>query len=320
MIKLTTLLKKSILREDDDFDLSDNPLVPQKGRALERVFLRNNPIVTLQVGRKKVSGHGKIYDYGQLPTPRTFVQEESQYWDDSYTSYEERMYERFLWAVDSKKPRGNNIADFFNITWTKVALFKRFRLYDDNSGNFHFNYEGAALKGVNDEGIEFILTMEYKGADVSLITATGKVSLLSMPTDLTDASPARLQNLKQKLFPDKNAKQDKVPNVRTFTQAPDAKIVKMRFGNRIRREGPGIEGSYEDLKKYLTFTSQENLTAAAKRWNITWKNMIIYDEGGDTLFSVLGTDRGGQYYMWDRAGHGQGSYSKLRGPLLRTEL
>ncbi len=92
--------------------------------------------------------------------------------------------------------------------------------------------------------------------------------------------------------------------------------VSMQFGKRIKREGPGIKGTYDELKNKLSKVSRSNADTVAQKLGITWDNMIIYtvfgtDDQPTTLFAIHGIDKDGKEYMYDRAGIGAGGYSKL---------
>ncbi len=98
--------------------------------------------------------------------------------------------------------------------------------------------------------------------------------------------------------------------------------VSLEFGKRIKRGGYGVKGTYDELKDRLSRSSRENTDGLMDRLGITWNEMIIYHPtfndihlgkrvSTNKLFAILGTDESGKQYMYDRAGHGQGAYSKL---------
>ena len=98
--------------------------------------------------------------------------------------------------------------------------------------------------------------------------------------------------------------------------------VSFEFGKRIKRGGYGVKGTYDELKDRLSRSSRENTDGLMDRLGITWNEMIIYHPtfndihlgkrvSTNKLFAILGTDGSGKQYMYDRAGHGGGAYSKL---------
>ena len=92
------------------------------------------------------------------------------------------------------------------------------------------------------------------------------------------------------------------------------KEVSMTFG-RITRGGPGIEGTYDELKKHLSAVSERNAETVQEKLNLKWDRMIIYVaySGADvtTLFAIHGTDENGKEFMYDRGGVGAAGYSKI---------
>lgn len=330
MIKLGQILHEIRLREDDDFDLSDNPLdVDTKEKAeaeksrTERRFERQNPVSVFKTGKKSIRGYGEIYDVNNPPQAEDILEKDLDFIAADELRYSTKTLKQDIAGFKDTHRAYNVIAKFFGITWERFGIFKEphFNVYSkhplDGDVEYYLSKRLSyyfVLEGTDEKGTKYLFNERFN----TLVTPEGK-AVISQP-HLLGSSKYDLYNQKiiAKLFPSSqqgDKAKEKPKSIRKVLDDPNLDTVQLNFGTRIKRGGPGIKGKYNDLKDYLTIASQQNLINTMEEKGITWDDMIIYREYGDTLFAVLGKDKEGKDYMFDRAGHGQGSYSKLRGPL-----
>lgn len=330
MIKLAQILQEIRLIEDDDFDLSDNPLdLDTKEKAegekyrTERSFEQQNPIKSLKTGKKSVRGYGEIFNIDNPPSAEDVIQKDLDFISRDDIYYTTKGLKDDLSSIRNANQNFNIIAKFFGITWERFGIFKEphFNVYSRHPSDSDVEYYLSkrlnyyfVLEGTDEKGTKYIFNERFN----TLLTPEGK-AVISQP-HILGSSKYDLYNQKiiAKLFPSSqqgDKSKEKPKSIRKVLDDPNLDTVQLNFGTRIKRGGPGIRGKYNDLKDYLSIASQQNLVNTMEENGITWDDMIIYREYGDTLFAVLGKDKEGREYMFDRAGHGQGSYSKLRGPL-----
>jgi len=323
MIKLIELLK-----EVEDFDLSDNPAPISTEKTLKRKFEAEVPIVKLNIGNSHIKGHGEIFRINNLPNPQTYFEKDLKRFfppelqQGSWrVGYQEMHLSDFEDQVQKGEPK--DITEFLGITWEECMIEKTYTVksYEDEhpmGGNLIIDFSYSFyIKGHTKDGDEVIVTPAETRSfqkPFRVLTDDGDVVIKR-----NLKNPEYREAILAALFPKKHAKPNiqkgslDIRHILDFTN--DEVYLKFR---RIKRGGPGIKGNYNDLKKYLSSTSQKNLESYSE--NIKWDDMIIYRELGDTLFAVIGTDKAGQYYMYDRAGHGGGGWSKLIGPVSKDKL
>jgi hypothetical protein len=335
MIKLTNILRE--LREDDDFDLSDNPVVGSSEKALKRRFEREVPIVRLEIGDAYIDSRGEIFDLDNLPDPTTYAEKDLVrfYPPDYFTDiYRVPLFEAelrdFIDNVQKGEPK--DITQFLGATWDKCMITKEYKIesygLEDTQISVRLDYD-FYLKGRTKDGDEIILTPNESYGFQKPFKVLSEKGEVVIKHSLKNEDYRK--SILAALFPGKYEKPDELKANFNIRQILDftRKKVGIIFG-RVKRGGPGIIGKYDDLKKYLTTTSQKRLQDysdgfrngglfddpdSGEYLEIKWDDMIIYREEGDTLFAVLGKDQFGRKWMCDRAGHGSGSYTKLRGPL-----
>lgn len=330
---------RDILKELEDLDLGDNPLTPRRGSSIAKKIDSNlNKVlkpISLKAGKHSIKGNGILInlhntDSKELNSFRSTIQELEKLYKN-YQNYGTNSSTQFLTTLNKientiTKIEQNEYLSFLkdavDFTFDEFAVLLNPKLDMSESGDILFYVDlnpKFVVKGHDKEDNDYMyITEPYERTNPILITPEAKVKL---PIDFEFHANKKNVTYKKtlaKLFPDKFGSEYEKPevNIRDLIKS-QGEEVHIDFGKRIRRGGIGIKGNYQDLKKYLTPTSQQNLIDNAKANNITWDDMIIYREGLDTLFSVLGTDDRGRQWMYDRAGHGQGSYSKLRGPLVK---
>lgn len=321
---------KDILKEvEDDLDLSYNPLskptLNQYKRRLVPTFEQENPIVELSVGSKAIRGRGDKFRFGTYPDLENYMKKNEVYFSSFHRGKHseksssdlsvgfQNFVQDFLGILQKGGP--SNITKELNINWIEYVIIKNLETedVDNDRTNYFSSYLNPkfAIKGTDDKGREYLCISKYKdfSKPYTLISKDGEISIKHS-----------LKNVQYKnqvlhtLFPNEVQKPTDTSNL-NIRQILDITTDQVGFKfDRVIRKGPGIKGDYKKLKNYLTPTSQHNLINVTDSKGITWEDMIIYREGNDTLFSVIGKDPEGQMWMWDRAGHGNGSYSKLRGP------
>lgn len=306
MIKLTTLLKESILREDDDFDLSDNPLSSEKSADyLNSKFSSQNSPIRLSAGRKYAKGIGKVYKIEDMATvKRSISKDVATYLRDDQQQENER---EFFKTLEVFLTEASSIAKYFKITWTKIALFKEFTAYDyeviDNSRYLRIEF---GISGKDSLQQEFVYTT--KDWSRRLFTSENKVEL---PYDFDFNSEEQMQGIKDELFtktpPEPKRKR---ADINSLYQSPNATDVFLTHG-RIKRGGFGVKSKYDKLEDYLTTYQLERIRDLAKVGEIKWDDMIIYYNGNSNNFAINGVDKDGDEVLYSYHGSGMGASTKF---------
>jgi hypothetical protein len=61
-----------------------------------------------------------------------------------------------------------------------------------------------------------------------------------------------------------------------FLNSQDLKQVSLRINNRVERSGWGVEGSFDDFKRYLSLPMAERFEKSGEQLGVSWDKMIIF--------------------------------------------
>ena len=117
-----------------------------------------------------------------------------------------------------------------------------------------------------------------------------------------------------KLFPKsyEGEKPVKAVNIRTLMNGPQSARKYWKI-DRKTRGGFGIQGKAKDLVPSLSLASQDNMQHYAKRNNVTWGDMMVFDNNGAINIIARSNEKtqDGKYVYFDKHGYGQGGGSTI---------
>lgn len=211
-----------------------------------------------------------------------------------------------------------DVANSLGITWDRMIVYYEI----DSSGGSLYTNKLFAILGKDKEGKEYMYDRAGTGAGAySKVYSIGGTKMPASqaisrtPADFKESDDIDLSDTPEFYTSEleKKIRSKRVASKKILKKLP---AVSLQFTDKIKRQGHGVKGAYDQLKSKLTSTSLKNTQAVADKLDITWDEMIIYkrlDNIGelDTLFAILGTDKQGNKYMYDRGGIGPGGYTKL---------
>lgn len=241
------------------------------------------PEISAKIGKKVKKGKGI-----QIPLANIKGEEFANF----INTFE--LYE----TVDAYRQRINNTAEkagrLFNAKFDTLYFF-----YTQGSSSFIDSY---FLLGKDNKNREVLLAPE------AIISAEGQASTKSFGWSW-DPTERQLKDTMVKLFPKSNEgeKPVKAVNIRTLMNGPQAKDVYWRIGRKTRG-GFGIQGQAKDLIPSLSGASQDNMTRTAKNYEITWGDMMVFDNNDAINIIARSKEQteDGKYVYFDKYGYGQG--------------
>lgn len=328
MMKLTNILKEIVVKAHS----------PKSAEGLKRSFEAYIPDINITFGQEEIKGKGKVYD---ISNPKEIIADLKKiqgkfdfmppFYDQVYlqASQKREINELKTYLAQTKK-----LSTLLNITWKELIV--QFSYYpeeirkhweDENSeaairALIGFNYY---VKGETSKGTEVL----YHYTNLYTQNDHKDVSTLLTPGDI---APVYINKVKKALFPGesedleipdvqrksssefKNPSKEDRDAMNDLRQNPSKyPNVEMQVTKRIKREGPGIKGTYQDLAKYLSKEAQSNLVNYSNELGVDWKNTIIFTNRYSTLYHATeGFDKDGRRYVFYK---GDDGYSKIRGPL-----
>lgn len=301
MIKLVDLLK-----EVEDFDLSDNPFVAgTDAESLLSKFSSQNKPIRLAAGRRHIKGVGRLYKFEDITAVKKDISKDVV----TYLNVEDQGKENKEISSDFEAflTEASFIAKYFKITWTKIAVFKELDAYDfifmDNIRRLEV---GFGVAGKDSLGQEFAFIK--KKWNSWLINSEARVEL---PHDFHPSNEQQMQGVKDQLFPKTPPEpKRKRANINDLFQSPYATDVFLTHG-KIKRGGFGVKSKYDKLEEYLTTYQLERIKKIAEVGQIKWDDMIIYGNGNSNNFAINGIDKDGDEVLYSYHGSGMGASTKF---------
>jgi hypothetical protein len=151
-----------------------------------------------------------------------------------------------------------------------------------------------------------------------LTSEEGSVNITAIQNSDEPLSDRKRNLLMYKLFPNthQEKKVEKVDNIRDLMTGPNSKKVFWKIGRKTRG-GDGIEGKAKDLTPSLSGATQDRLKVFGDKYKVTWGDMIVFDNNGAINLVTVSNEQlpNGNYYYYDKFGHGLGGNSKvIEGP------
>lgn len=301
MIKLIDLLK-----EVEDFDLSDNPFVAgTDAESLLNKFSSQNKPIRLAAGRRHIKGVGRLYKIEDIATAKKDISKDVT----TYLSIEDQGKENseIYNELEAFLTEASLIAKYFKITWIKIALFKDFYARDyETMGNTRRLDIDFGVTGKDSLGQEFAFVK--KKWNSWLINSENRVEL---PHDFHPSNEQQMQDVKDQLFPKAPPEpKRKRANINDLFQSPYATDVFLTHG-KIKRGGFGVKSKYDKLEEYLTTYQLERIKKIAEVGQIKWDDMIIYGNGNSNNFAINGIDKDGDEVLYSYHGSGMGASTKF---------
>lgn len=328
MVKLTKVLKEIVVKAHS----------PKSVEGLKRSFESYFPDINMTFGKKELKGKGKVYSISNpndiiadLKTSQKKFNNTPPFYDQSFHQQVER---REINELKTRLTQAKKLSTILNITWKELIVLY---YYHPHELRKHWQDEGSEaaiqanltfafyVKGETSQGVEVL----YHYPDLYTQNDRKEVSKLLTPGDI---APVHINRVKKALFP-QDSEDLEIPNIQyksssdfQNTSKEDKEVVKdlrqnpskypnveMQVTKRIKREGPGIKGSYQDLAKHLSKDAQANLVNYGNELGVDWKNTIVFtNKYGNLYHATEGFDKDGRRYVFYK---GDDGYSKIRGPL-----
>lgn len=245
------------------------------------------PEISVKVGRKVKKGKG-------MQVPLTELSE------DKFTNTIDTFKE--YTTADNYRIRINrlssNAGKFFNTKFTTLYFFYTMK-------DFGFDVSWF-IYGKDNKNREILLNPEV------VMSTEGQVSLKSI--SLTEPTERQILSTLSKLFPKsyEGEKPVKAVNIRTLMNGPQSARKYWKI-DRKTRGGFGIQGKAKDLVPSLSLASQDNMQHYAKRNNVTWGDMMVFDNNGAINIIARSNEKtqDGKYVYFDKHGYGQGGGSTI---------
>lgn len=252
------------------------------------------PQIVAKVGTKTKKGRGIEVPLSDINS-KEFKEVYLKY-KDKYSSYEE--------FINSIRNTAQLVGGTLDIEFTTVYLFV---VATDYSFRFYF-----LIKGKDKQGREVLKTQFGMYGHDKLISAEGEVSTASV--DWRNPTERMLKNIENKLFPSSaaNSATQKPVGIRKLMTGPNSKVVYWKIGKKTRG-GQGIQGQAKDLIPSLSGPTQDNMTKASQKYNVTWGDMMAFEnrESINIIARSNEQDADGNYLYFDKFGFGQGGGSKV---------
>ena len=249
------------------------------------------PEVTVKIGRKVKTGKGM-----QIPLSEINEEKFTNFIDifKSYTTADTYRNRIKGFSEDAGK--------FFNAKFDTLYFF-----YNMSTVGFDASWY---LYGKDNKNREILITLD------SVISVEGQASLKSV--SIAQPTDRQLTSTLLKLFPKsyEGEKPVKAVNIRTLMTGPQSASEYWRIGRKTRG-GFGIQGKAKDLIPSLSAASQDNMQYWAKKYNLTWGDMMVFDNNDAINIMARSNEKttDGEYVYFDKYGYGQGGGSTVfKGP------
>lgn len=250
------------------------------------------PEIVAGVGTKTKKGKG-------IEIPLSDI--ENKEFKDVYLRYKDK-YSKYESLIDSIRKVAQQVGGVLDIEFTTVYLFIQISDYSF--------YSYFMIKGKDKQGREVLKTEGGMYDKDKLISAEGEVSTASV--DWKAPTERMLQTIENKLFPSSSPKVKKPVGIRQLMTGPNSKVVYWEIGKKTRG-GQGIQGQAKDLIPSLSGPSQDNMTRASKKYNVTWGDMIAFEnrKSINVIARSNEQDADGNYLYFDKFGFGRGGGTKV---------
>lgn len=249
------------------------------------------PEITVKIGRKVKTGKGM-----QIPLSGINEEKFTNFIDifKSYTTADNYRNRIKGFSEDAGK--------FFNAKFDTLYFF-----YNMSTVGFDASWY---LYGKDNKNREILISPD------SVISVEGQASLKSV--SIAQPTDRQLTSTLLKLFPKsyEGEKPVKAVNIRTLMTGPQSASEYWRIGRKTRG-GFGIQGKAKDLIPSLSAASQDNMQYYAKKYNLTWGDMMVFDNNDAINIIARSNEKtaDGEYVYFDKYGYGQGGGSTaFKGP------
>ena len=227
------------------------------------------PEIVINLGKKIKRGKGTVVDFG------------------TYSGSELKNLEA--------------VAEYFNIAWTKVAVFKTMNKYNGEIINLEVIAKGTDNKN---RGILYVRNLGSTGHKVRLISTEGQYTV---PVGYVYYTPSRKKEELSKLFPksEKGRHPTKVVNIRDLlSNILITRPVYWKIGRKVRGGENVVKGRAVDLLGSLSSMTRDRIEATGREFDVTWEDMIVFTNSYAINLVVHGKTGGGESIYYDKAEYG----------------